>query len=904
MTGVRLLLVLAFVGYAARAVAAENLVANPRFEMAVKPGGRPDHWQLSGDGRLVTQTLTIDRGREGRSCARLTCARFQGGNPAAHAMLCQMGVPVERGKTYRVAFWARAENFDADVASIALSDMAGWVACGLQGSFAPSAQWQPFEFVFQATRNCDKTSRFQIWFASTGTLWIDDVRFEKADRDMVHPGHVIRPGSRANLVPNASFECGTDGWGSADWDRAGHWGGPLNQLFGAIDDQEACDGRQSLRIELTPKNQPVSYFDYYELSRAPVRAPLAANIGLLEVQPGRQYTLSVFMKARQSGTPAGLAVREFHGRTFQRTVEVSNTWQRYSLSFKPSTRWCYVLAGPDLQPHGDRAPPQSATLWLDAVQLEQAVAPAAFTTREPVEIGVSTSKPGNVFGWGEPLQFQMAVGNAGTEPRDVTVELTMTDFFDKEVRRQSLRVRVAGASRAERHVSIPPAGELRGFLRLHVKSDAGGAIPERTLRLAAIPINERDDSRFGVNHAYPWPHLLDLCHQAGLVWVRDWSLKWQEVEPVQGRFEFGETDFQIDRPLRHGLHVLGLLPFPSSNWSSSAPASVEVTKYYPGNRARVAYAPRSEAAFENYVEQTVKHYRDRIGWWQVFNEPLYTDYSLPRKHGYGGDDYARLTKAFAKAAKRADPKCHIVAGIGGLNEGQILDDFDRFFAAGVLPVIDAVDIHHYPTLRRPEAMEGLLAKLNALMDKQGGRKPIWLTEYGYYADDEPAAIPIAHQSTDQPLPNERMQAEYAVRWAVILLAGGTEKIFYHAGVCCGVNGDSLEGIFFKYAGQPRKIYPAQAMLANLLGPTCRFVKRLPIGEGVRCYLFRDGARLVALVWADRGAKARSVRLASEKMRSYDLMGRPQSVQEFTPGSAPVYIVADGLSDDAFAAELQ
>ena len=41
---------------------------------------------------------------------------------------------------------------------------------------------------------CDKSSRFQIWFASTGTLWIDDVRFEKAGADVVHPGHVIPPG--------------------------------------------------------------------------------------------------------------------------------------------------------------------------------------------------------------------------------------------------------------------------------------------------------------------------------------------------------------------------------------------------------------------------------------------------------------------------------------------------------------------------------------------------------------------------------------------------------------------------------------------------------------------------------------------------------------------------------------
>lgn len=114
------------------------------------------------------------------------------------------------------------------------------------------------------------------------------------------------------------------------------------------------------------------------------------------------------------------------------------------------------------------------------------------------------------------------------------------------------------------------------------------------------------------------------------MWVRDWSLKWQEVEPEKGKFNFAETDYQINRPLTHQLRVLGLLPFPSSNWSSSAPASVEAGKSYPQNRARAAYAPRDLGEFENYVTRTVANYQGRITWWQNLNEPLYTDYSLPR----------------------------------------------------------------------------------------------------------------------------------------------------------------------------------------------------------------------------------------------------------------------------------
>jgi len=137
----------------------------------------------------------------------------------------------------------------------------------------------------------------------------------------------------------------------------------------------------------------------------------------------------------------------------------------------------------------------------------------------------------------------------------------------------------------------------------------------------------------------------------------------------------------------------------------------------------------------------------------------------------------------------------------------------------------------------------------------------------------------------------------------IAFAGGVEKIFYYAGTCGGVNSDSLQDVFYKFAGQPHKVYAAQVVLAHLLRPTCRFVKQLPLGEGVRGYLFRDGQRLVGIVWVPSGVKAKSIRLANERLHLHDLMGRPQPQREFTPDGTPVYILADDLTDQAFQAAL-
>ena len=900
------LLIGAFTATAPGADNTANLVKNPGFEQDADGDGVPDAWRWAGDRRLVTQTLALDKGRDGHHSARLACSRYEPGNPAAHAMLCQMDVPVRRGKLYHVTLWAKAEKITSDVVFIALSDTSCWADCGLQDAFVPTPRWQRYEFIFRAKRDCLKAGRFQIWFQSTGTLWVEDVCFEEGGRDLYQPGNKIPAGASANLVPNASFECGTDGWGSAEWDRKMHWGGRINRLFGTLDKEQAVDGRCSLRIDLGPDNQPVSFFDYYELCRTAIRAPLAASVGFIEVEPGRRHTLSVFMKADKSGTPARLAVRQFQGGHSEKGVLLSTDWQRYALTFTPRAEWCYVLAGPDLRKSDENPdPPQRATLWLDAVELRPGEKPETFITREPVECGVVTDRPGNVFGWDEPVRIRLAVSNSDSAGgREVTIDLRLTDFFDKEVWRESIRVDVPAGQRVEREVIVGPKPELRGFLRLSAKTTSGDIASRQTMRLAVIPIYPGGDSRFGVNHAYPWPHLLDLSRKAGLVWVRDWSLKWQEVEPEKGRFTFVETDYQIDRPLAHKLRVLGLLPFPSSHWLSSAPPSVTAGDRYPQSRQRVAYAPRDLAEFENYVARTVGHYKGRVTWWQVFNEPLFTSYALPRKHGYDGATYAKYVKAFARAARRADPECRVLAGIGYLREGEILDDFEKLFAAGGLEAIDAVDVHHYPRLRPPEFIEKPLEELNELMERHGGRKPIWLTEYGYYADDDPWSLPMPHSGFNRPLASEQLQGEYAVRWATIMMAGGVEKIFYHAGTCGGVNNDSLQGVFYKYAGTPHKIYAAQAVMAHLFTPACRFVKRLDLAEGVKGYLFRDGRRSVAVVWAVRGAKTKPLRLADERQGLWDMMGRPQASRRLTPCGTPVYIVAHDLADDAFTAALK
>lgn len=874
-----------------------NLLVNPSFDKDANKDGVPDGWRASGDGR-VKQTLSIDRDGEGRPCAKLACTAFTATGPASHVMLCQMDIPIERGRYYRLAFRARGEGILGDIVQIGMRDTRKWGSLGLDEAFVPMTEWKRHEFVFQAPQDCPTGSRLQIWFSSTGTLWLADAELVKTDRPQFGPGVRFEPGSSANLVPNGSFECGTYNWGSEQLDRNAHWGGSMNCLFGSLDSQDPYDGSHCLRIDLSPENRPVSWFDYFDLSRQEIRAPLAASLGFMKLTPGRPYTLSAYLRAAAADTPCQLVVRQLQGGDFSRAVSVGADWQRHSITFKPKSDWCYVLVGPDLRESGGAEVPVKATLWIDAVQLEASGEAEPFVARDPVEIGLSTERVGNVFDWDEPLEFALhASRSASARNRPVKVELTLVDFNDEPIWQETIEVPPGTAPSVVQSVRLAPDERRRGWMRLKATVTGETSSGSVSIRLASIPVCEASDSRFGMNHAYPWPHLLDLCRKAGLIWVRDWSCKWHEVEPEPGRFTFAETDMQIDRPRSHGLEVLGLAPFPSSYWSSSAPGDFNPSASYTKNRERISYAPREQGPFEEYVRKTVGHYGDRIRWWQVFNEPLYTSYSLPRDFGYTGADYAKWVRVFAETARSANPECKILAGIGGISEGAIARDWTEFFGAGGLASIDAVDIHHYPRIRPPEFMEEMLRKFNVLMDEHGGRKPILLTEYGYYADDDPSIVPMPNSGFNIPLESERLQAAYVVRWNTIMLGGGVEKIFYHAGTCDGVNRDSLQGIFFEYGGEPHKVYAAQAVMARLLPATCRFVDRPALGEGVWAYRFRDGEQTVVVVWAPEGLRAEPIRITDDRVRVLDLMGRPVHQAQVTPNGTPVYVVGEGLSDE-------
>ncbi len=179
-------------------------------------------------------------------------------------------------------------------------------------------------------------------------------------------------------------------------------------------------------------------------------------------------------------------------------------------------------------------------------------------------------------------------------------------------------------------------------------------------------------SPFGV--ICPWEGIED----AGIRWVRCGAgctaLDWGAINKAPGVFEWNHADNEVrnscDKYKADLLVILGYTP----KWASSGP------------NGEPAYPPKNLSDWSEFVRRIVYRYRNRIKYWEVWNEP---DIGF-----WQGDirEYADLLKSAYVAAKKADPDCKIVfGGTAGVN----IPFLERIYEHGVANYFDIMAVHPY-----------------------------------------------------------------------------------------------------------------------------------------------------------------------------------------------------------------
>jgi hypothetical protein len=762
------------------------------------------------------------------------------------------------------------------------------------------------------------------------------VRLGAADAESAVPVRftdTVPPIGGKNLVPNSSFEVGDAGWSSLGAEGAGYkngwaplfgnWGN-LGTLHGTVERGGAAEGGAFLRIHVGAEDTPVFNYDYFVPVNHRELRPLAASRGWIEVTPGKPYTVSVSLRGSKAGVPAAFGVHEEDPATAWsgsaddnlKQVSVGTRWKRYQYTFTPKYPFLFVLAGPSLTRE------ETVAVDVDAVQLEEGSQATPYAPRGTLEVGIEPSATEGVFTIGEPASLTIRAFNASAQGVHTAVSFAVTDFDDHPVSIPDARLDVPAGAPAEARVALP--ADWKGFYRIRAAFGAGSARETRLIRIAFVPARGSADSVIGVNHAFPTRFHVQMARMAGVTWYRDWSLKWQHVEPQEGHFRWDVSDPEIRRVPEQGAHLMAMIPFPSAEWNSTGPSLAVlqslIRSYREGGlgdsgelipRARWAWPPRDPAELGRFAQTVVQRYRKEVQVWEFLNEPLFTDYALPdAEHfeidpgpgappqaeidrlkstllkGYTFADYLALLRSVSPYIRAGNPKARIMGGPGFPGDGKYTLAMVR---GGILGSIDILGIHDYPFMSAPEKLLHRMDTLQAAMRENGGPKPVWLTEFSYFGTDDLARepfVPTPGVFSEKQLLSERQVAENIVRFCTIFLSRGGEKIFLHSGSVGSVNNPGTESCLFADGGVC-KVFPALAVFTNEIGPAPKAAGDRENGTRF-AFAFESGAQSTDVLWDTAGTSEVAIPAGAT---CRDIVGRTLAGPSVRLSGSPVYLVA-------------
>jgi len=155
-----------------------NLLAGGGFETA-EDLGRWDLW--ADEGYAADLTLDSGEAAEGAASARIEVRRAEGTDWKVSFSFAP--VSVRAGEEYTVTFWAKADR-PRSVSVWVQQDTAPWETYLEMAPIRVDTSWQRYEVSAVATADGDGAAFFFGLGEATGTLWLDDVRFQAGSRNV------------------------------------------------------------------------------------------------------------------------------------------------------------------------------------------------------------------------------------------------------------------------------------------------------------------------------------------------------------------------------------------------------------------------------------------------------------------------------------------------------------------------------------------------------------------------------------------------------------------------------------------------------------------------------------------------------------------------------------------------
>jgi len=534
--------------------------------------------------------------------------------------------------------------------------------------------------------------------------------------------------------------------------------------------------------------------------------------------------------------------------------------------------------------------------------VKTAPSPSA-STNVPLKFQIyKPSAEKSVIAPGETYNAVCQVENPGQSQYSGNIRFDLIDFFGTVKAAQTVPVNCAAGESKNLTISFPTTKE-KGIFKIAVVMGQGtNDVLRKDIASFAVwpqPVAQPDPDSFFGDHINSWSsQFLDQAVRLGQGWVRNHNMLqatwWIKVQPEPGAFVWTESDRLVDAHLARGIQILGQL-FSVPYWADANGKAVKFNGYPPPILPQLG-------PWENYVYETVKHYKGKIKYWEVMNEP-----EVGIFWAGSPEEFARTVQVACQAAKRADPNCIVM--VGGFTT-PAWKWHEAAARAGAFKYADAISVHcgnnsAPPEISRKE-LTALMEHFNRLSTQFEPHKklPLWSTEggspYGSWLD----GYEVKDQGEQRITPKEwQKSAIRTVQGEALLLEKGFVKHFTY--IQNEGNAVSMhEGNTLDFNNAPTPKLMARRAMAAMIDGT-RFAATLSRPEGrFQASLFagKNGGS-VALLWAgDNGVLQLNTNQFPAGTKLRDIMTNEQPLPpKLTLTSMPVYLQSPGPAEQLRAA---
>lgn len=355
---------------------------------------------------------------------------------------------------------------------------------------------------------------------------------------------------------------------------------------------------------------------------------------------------------------------------------------------------------------------------------------------------------------------------------------------------------------------------------------------------------------------------LKLMRSAGIGWVRT-DFDWSGVEREPGTWQFDHLDETVAWAEAAGVRLLPILDYDVA-WAR--PAHEHLDKWL------------------DYVRRVVTRYKDRLRYWEVWNEPdlegFWKDKPNPK-------DYAKLLNATHATIKRIDPELVVLhGGVSGIPWSYL----EGVYAAGGKDAFDVMNVHpyRYPSSPEQRPLYDDLVRLRRLMEKHGDpAKPIWITEMGWPTHQGRRGV------------SEPRQSQMLARSYLLALQAGVDVIFWYEFQAPEGRPDYNEhhfGIVHRDL-KPKPAYTALATLARARPAGSKVLEQAWRTAAVYhpSWLRPDGKTAWAL-WTAGKTENLELQLSGQVLEAFDHLGKPLTLDpkpgqlRLSVGESPTYLI--------------